>query len=93
MLIVVFVQTKMLYGKQIQNYMGDALLKKISTRVKSKAISVICEKKNKISTCMEVCIFKITGILPISKVKQIMKETKGSANPQIAMNLLQEELK
>jgi len=31
--------------------------------------------KNKISTCMEVCIFKITGILPMSKVKTIMKET------------------
>ena len=31
--------------------------------------------KNKISTCMEVCIFKIIGIMPINKVKQIMKET------------------
>ena len=30
--------------------------------------------KNKISTCMEVCIFKIIGIIPMSKVKQIMKE-------------------
>ena len=30
--------------------------------------------KNKISTCMEVCIFKIINILPISKVKQIMKQ-------------------
>ena len=31
--------------------------------------------KNKISTCMEVCIFKIIDIMPLSKVKQIMKET------------------
>lgn len=53
MLIVFFVQTKMLYGKQIPNYMGDALLKKISTRVKSKAISVTREKKNKINTCAQ----------------------------------------
>jgi len=30
--------------------------------------------KNKISTCMEVCIFKIINILPMSKVKQIMKQ-------------------
>ena len=30
--------------------------------------------KNKISTCMEVCIFKIINIMPISKVKQIMKQ-------------------
>ena len=30
--------------------------------------------KNKISTCMEVCIFKIIGILPMTKVKKIMKE-------------------
>jgi len=30
--------------------------------------------KNKISTCMEVCIFKIIGIMPFSKVKQIMKD-------------------
>ena len=31
--------------------------------------------KNKISTCMEVCIFKITGLMPMTKVKQIMKQT------------------
>lgn len=30
--------------------------------------------KNKINTCMEVCIFKIIGIMPLSKVKKIMKE-------------------
>ena len=30
--------------------------------------------KNKISTCMEICIFKITGILPMAKVKQIIKQ-------------------
>ena len=30
--------------------------------------------KNKISTCMEVCIFKIIGIMPMIKVKNIMKE-------------------
>ena len=31
--------------------------------------------KNKISTCMEICIFKITGILPMLKVRQIMKQS------------------
>ena len=30
--------------------------------------------KNKISTCMEVCIFKIMNILNIDKIKDIMKE-------------------
>ena len=50
MLFVFFVQTKMLYGKQIPNYMGDVLLKETST-LKSKAISVPCEKK--ISTCAQ----------------------------------------
>ena len=34
--------------------------------------------KNKISTCMEVCIFKITGLLPMTKVKQIMKQNNES---------------
>ena len=34
--------------------------------------------KNKISTCMEVCIFKITQDLPMFKVKKIMKETNES---------------
>ena len=33
--------------------------------------------KNKISTCMEICIFKIIKILDIEKVKTIMKETNA----------------
>ena len=31
--------------------------------------------KNKISTCMEICIFKLLNILDINKVKNIMKES------------------
>lgn len=33
--------------------------------------------KNKISTSMEVCIFKIISLLPMTKVKQIMKENNS----------------
>ena len=43
---------------------------------------------------MEVCIFKITGILPITKVKQIMKKSnegrfkhKGKKIVEIIYNL------
>lgn len=34
--------------------------------------------KNKISTCMQICIFKIIGILPMTKVKQIVKQSNES---------------